>query len=1305
MQRVLVYSHDDQPLFELSPLEVYGLDRKEAVNGEHSLTIRTTRVLEKGQRILTLDNRNRWREHVVYGTDESHESGNKPIGEYYCVWSLMHDLMGTTVSRMPGVQTPVMAGVALDAALSGTARWVAGTVTNSNLGGASMYDMGGWEAMQVMTKTWGGEVDVTIEVGLAGVVSRKVDYYDAQGEHVAKRRFDFGADLKGVRRKIPDGPIFCRISPRGKGEETEGGGYGRKITIESVNDGKDWLENTDLAQLVRLPDGNGGWEYPTRIVDNPQIETPSELKEWGLAVLDDYTVPKVSYDVDAIQAAIEGVDIQGVSLGDRVHVVDAKFGGLRLSARVVSIETDMLDEMAVKVKLGYVSENVGSMLTKLQGDIASVSAAVEAVRNGTEMTDTYLQRLVARLNEEINATGGYWYLIEGQGTRTYDRAVSDPAVGAEATKVIEMKGGSLRIADSKDAQGEWEWDTVFVSGHVAAQLVTAAHLEAGYIGSPTSGNYWNLDTGEFQMAATSTLGTKTVQQIIEGIDATITEVDIEFAQGTSATQAPTSGWQTQPPAWEADKYIWQRTKTVTADGPSYSDPVMISGKDGTDGTSVTILGSYNTLAELQAAHPTGSDGDAYMVGGDLYIWNGSTWEDVGRIQGPQGPAGQSVTVSSIQYGVSNSASATPSWSTTVPTSIDKGKWLWVKTNYSNNTSAITKSYTGTDGSDGKYVAIRSSTKVDGVTTLVLEEVDPETGTSTTRTLTINDGSDGPTGQQGPAGANGASTYVHVAWANSADGSVDFSTYVSEGKSYLGVCTTDEEDDPQTWASYSWSKIEGDKGDNGVGVTGVTEQYYLSKMSGAPTGGTWQTSPPAYKTGHFYFTRTITTYSDGHVVIQDPPVLSRGLNSANKTAADAQAAADANTARLDDENLLLNSSPMEAWNQHDSSAYLCGVIDCVSALVGGEKYTLQVWGSVSRSDKTAVLTAFYGDSSHQIGNLTNDGGVWTFSFTMPSSWTSLTPQIRLYVGPTPYVSTATYTANLTSAKLTKGTYKGSWIPNVADYTTQLGIFNQLTNHGETQGLYMQDGKLYVNANFIRSGYIDADYIQGGTLKLGGQNNAHSINYGNFVLVNASNVPVVRMDFRGLMLVINDTNNDYALVRGGSYGSDKFMQVTTYANNSIRSTAHLHVGGTSGTIGGKITVGQIHRGTSYYSEINTSRSRIIGSLVVGDSVTASSYITSSDRRLKDHIGYIKDKAVDFIRKLKPAIFRFKEKDESTHAGFYAQDVEEADPWGAFVTEEEKDGKPYKMLDYTGLIAPLVAYCQQLERRIEALEKEAK
>lgn len=496
MQRVLVYSHEDRPLFELSPSEVYGLTRRETINGEHALSIRTSRALEKGYRILTQDDRGRWREHVVYGTTHTHEGSEGPVGEYYCVWSLEPDLMGTHVSAMPGVQSAVLARVALEAALGGTSRWVVGTVTNVNLGGASMYDMGGWDAMQVLTKTWGGEIDTTINVSSTGVVSRRVDYYDMQGEQVAKRRFDFGADLRSVRRKMPDGPLFCRISPRGKGEETEGGGYGRKITIESVNDGKDWLENPSMVSIARLPDGNGGYEYPTLMVEKSDMETPQDLKDWALSVLEDYTVPKVTYEVDAVQAGVEGVSVQGVSLGDVVHVVDRKLDDLRVSARVVTIETDMLDELSTKVTLGYVSEPLSSIFAAIQGGMDKIGADVSGVRGIAYSTAQYLDHIIDNLNAEINATGGYWYIVPGQGVRTYDTEVSDPAVGSEASKVVEIRGGSIRIADSKTAQGEWDWRTVFVSGHIAADLVTAAQIVTGHIGAAESGNYWDLDTGE-----------------------------------------------------------------------------------------------------------------------------------------------------------------------------------------------------------------------------------------------------------------------------------------------------------------------------------------------------------------------------------------------------------------------------------------------------------------------------------------------------------------------------------------------------------------------------------------------------------------------------------------------------------------------------------------------------------------------------------------------------------------------------------------------------------------------------------------
>jgi hypothetical protein len=67
----------------------------------------------------------------------------------------------------------------------------------------------------------------------------------------------------------------------------------------------------------------------------------------------------------------------------------------------------------------------------------------------------------------------------------------------------------------------------------------------------------------------------------------------------------------------------------------------IQGIQGEQGTGVNILGSYANLTALQAAHPTGSPADAYLINNDLYVWSQSTssWINVGTIRGPQGDQG------------------------------------------------------------------------------------------------------------------------------------------------------------------------------------------------------------------------------------------------------------------------------------------------------------------------------------------------------------------------------------------------------------------------------------------------------------------------------------------------------------------------------------------------------------------------------------------------------------------------------------------------------------------------------------------
>jgi len=72
----------------------------------------------------------------------------------------------------------------------------------------------------------------------------------------------------------------------------------------------------------------------------------------------------------------------------------------------------------------------------------------------------------------------------------------------------------------------------------------------------------------------------------------------------------------------------------------------ITGPTGQQGQGLNILGSYATLAALQAARPIGNAGEGYLVVGVLYVWDPATsqWISAGNIQGPTGPTGPTSTV-------------------------------------------------------------------------------------------------------------------------------------------------------------------------------------------------------------------------------------------------------------------------------------------------------------------------------------------------------------------------------------------------------------------------------------------------------------------------------------------------------------------------------------------------------------------------------------------------------------------------------------------------------------------------------------
>lgn len=146
--------------------------------------------------------------------------------------------------------------------------------------------------------------------------------------------------------------------------------------------------------------------------------------------------------------------------------------------------------------------------------------------------------------------------------------------------------------------------------------------------------------------------------------------------------------------------------------------------------------------------------------------------------------------------------------------------------------------------------------------------------------------------------------------------------------------------------------------------------------------------------------------------------------------------------------------------------------------------------------------------------------------------------------------------------------------------------------------------------------------------------------------------------------------------GNYTIAAGVAQTAIGKYNVSDTSHLFIVG---------------KGTSESARANAFHITSAGAVYVN-----GTSVHSSDRRLKEHISYVGDEAVDFINSLKPAHYI---KDGEKHVGFYAQDVAEVDKWDCMIGEEMNG---YMTLGYMELFAPIVAYVQRLEKRIEELER---
>ena len=384
-----------------------------------------------------------------------------------------------------------------------------------------------------------------------------------------------------------------------------------------------------------------------------------------------------------------------------------------------------------------------------------------------------------------------------------------------------------------------------------------------------------------------------------GSNAGVKEVLTKYYLSTSTTELIGGNWlDTLPSTSEQEgKYLWYKIVTIYKDpniAPKETDPVCISARDGKDGTSINILGSLSSTSDLPTS---GNSGDCYVIDGDLYVWsaNTSTWENCGRIKGEPGTPGANSYLH-IKYsddGLTFTANdgETPGIYIGVLTDNTKAD----STNFNDYTWSRIRGDQGLQGLQGEkgeqgiqgekgdpgkttYFHIKYSANSNGdpmsetPSTYIGTYVDYTATDSTDYTKytwSRFQGLQGEKGEQGipgTDGSNGQTYYLHIKYSN--DGGSTFTSNNGETPgTYIGVYTDTTQADSTSVSKYTWSKIKGEQGsqgvpgDNGRGVESVVILYSKNQSTTtAPTDG-WSTSMPEYEEGYYLWMRTKIKYTD------------------------------------------------------------------------------------------------------------------------------------------------------------------------------------------------------------------------------------------------------------------------------------------------------------------------------------------------------------------------------------------------------------------------------------------------------------
>lgn len=338
-------------------------------------------------------------------------------------------------------------------------------------------------------------------------------------------------------------------------------------------------------------------------------------------------------------------------------------------------------------------------------------------------------------------------------------------------KNVKLVSGSGDVSDIGVYRGTYNPNYVYYKGDEVSYTHNGETCTYRYINNdpslghlPTESAYWAI-VAQGSKGDAGEAGKSVYYTFHDGIE----------KPATPTGNGTTGGWHNT----STDAVRWMSVKTAaTINDGVWEAPIRVRGADG---TSISVKGSVTSISQLPT---TGNEkGDAYLLNGDLCIWDGTSWQNAGRIKGDDG------TSSYLHLKYSDDGGET----FTAGNGETPGRYIGLLVNTESSDSDNPKDYAWKD-------------------------------------------TQGQQGIPGEPGEDGRTTYLHIKYSD--NGGLSFTANNGEDPGdYIGQYTDFEQMDSDNSEDYTWSRIKGESGT--AGSDGSVGEYYEYRY--AKNGST--TAPP------------------------------------------------------------------------------------------------------------------------------------------------------------------------------------------------------------------------------------------------------------------------------------------------------------------------------------------------------------------------------------------------------------------------------------------------------------------------------